>query len=291
MNNRKIQRHWLTAALSALTTLVCAQNKVMVAAHRGDWRSEPENSVRGFLSAVKMGVDIVELDLERSKDGQLIVLHDHTLNRSTTGKGNAGDYTLAELKTFRLRDGLGVPTDNNTIPTLKEVMLALKAKPIMVNLDHSFPYYREAYQVLQETGTLDQALFKSDEPYDTLKVHYPELVGRIRYMVIADLDDPHTKAFIDRYLQEMKPWAFELVFGKDTSTLLKDNAYIRKTGSKIWINALWPILNGGHDDNLAYELDNTKDSWGWLIAHGATVIQTDRPEALIAWLRKKGLHK
>ncbi|HZY35950.1 MAG TPA: glycerophosphodiester phosphodiesterase family protein [Mucilaginibacter sp.] len=263
----------------------------MVAAHRGDWRNEPENSVRGFLSAVKMDVDIVELDLEKSKDGQIIILHDHTLNRSTTGKGKPGDYTLAELKTFRLRDGLGVPTINNTIPTLEEAMLVLKGKPVLVNLDHSFPFYREAYEVLKKTGTLNQALFKSEEPFDTLKAHYPELIGKIRFMAIADLDDPGAKAFINHYLENMKPWAFELIFSKDTSTLLKDNAYIRKTGSKIWINALWPVLNGGHDDNLAYELGNTKESWGWLIAHGATVIQTDRPEALIAWLRKKGLHK
>jgi glycerophosphoryl diester phosphodiesterase len=236
-----------------------------------------------------MGVDIVELDLEKSKDGELIILHDPTLNRSTTGKGKPGDYTLVELKTLRLRDGLGVPTANNTIPTLKEVMLALKGKPVMVNLDHSFPYYRGAYQVLTETGTLSQAIFKSEEPYDTLKKHYPELVSKIRYMAIADLDDPHAKAFINRYLQEMKPWAFELIFSRDTSALLNDNTFIRKTGSRIWINALWPVLNGGHDDNLAYELGDKKNSWGWLIDHGATIIQTDRPAALIAWLRKEAL--
>src|ERR1700749_4160263 len=96
--------------LSISTATACAQNKVMVAAHRGDWRNEPENSVRGFLSAVKMGVDVVELDLEKSKDGEIIILHDHTLTRSTTGRGKPADYTLAELKMFHLRDGLGAPT-------------------------------------------------------------------------------------------------------------------------------------------------------------------------------------
>ena len=264
---------------------------IMVAAHRGDWRNEPENSIRGFLSAVKMGVDIVELDLEKSKDGQIIILHDHTLNRSTTGKGKPSDYTLAELKTLHLRDGLGVPTDNNAIPTLREVMLALKGKPVMINLDHAFPYFREAYHVLQETSTLDQALFKAEEPYDTLKARYPELIGKIRYMAIADLDTSNAKAFINLYLKEMKPWAFEISFSKDTSALLKNNAYIRKTGAKLFVNSLWPDQNGGHDDNRAYELGDTTGSWGWLIAHGFTVIQTDRPEALIAYLRKKGLHR
>jgi glycerophosphoryl diester phosphodiesterase len=291
MNKQKIHSYWIAASFSILSTLVCAQNKVMVAAHRGDWRNEPENSIRGFLSAVKMGVDMVELDLEKSKDGEIIILHDHTLDRSTTGKGKPGQYTLAELKTFHLRDGLHVPTDNNVIPTLREVMLALKGKPVLVNLDHSFPFYREAYQILTETGTLDQALFKSEEPFDTLKAHYPELIGKIRYMAIADLDQPNAKAYIKRYLHEMKPWAFELSFTKDTSQILKDNAFIRKTGAKIWMNGLWPDQNAGHDDNRAYELNDPEGSWGWLIAHGASIIITDRPATMVAWLRKKGLHR
>lgn len=290
MNKHKIKSSCVAAALLLLTTLACAQNKVLVAAHRGDWRNEPENSVRGFLSAAKMGVDIVELDLEKSKDGEIIILHDHTLDRSTTGKGKPGNYTLAQLKTFHLRDGLRVPTDNNVIPTLREVMLALKGKPVMINLDHAFPFFREAYQVLTETGTMDQALFKAEEPYDTLKAHYPELIGKIRYMAIADLDTSNAKAFINQYLKEMKPWAFEISFTKDTSALLTDNAYIRKTGTKLFVNSLWPDQNGGHDDNRAYELGDTEGSWGWLIAHGCTVIQTDRPEALLAYLRKRGLH-
>ena len=67
--------------------LNCDYSSVIVASHRGDWRNFPENSLEAIDNAIKMGVDIVELDVQRTKDGQLILMHDATLNRTTTGKG------------------------------------------------------------------------------------------------------------------------------------------------------------------------------------------------------------
>lgn len=52
--------------------LSCDEKTVMVASHRGDWRNFPENSLEAIESAIKMGVDIVEIDLQRTKDGELI---------------------------------------------------------------------------------------------------------------------------------------------------------------------------------------------------------------------------
>lgn len=267
-----------------------SSNKILVAAHRGDWRNEPENSLRGFLSATALGVDIVELDLKMTKDSQLVIMHDNTINRTTDGKGKPEEYTLAEIKKFKLKNGMGRPSAFNEIPTFKEVMNALKGKPVKVNLDKSYPYWNEAYQVLQQTGTLKQAIFKSEMPYDSLKQRYPNLIGKIVYMPVVMLDKPDAKAWIDKYLSSMKVYAFELVFAKDTSAILKDNSFIRKTGTKVWINSLWASLNGGHDDDTAVELGNTKDSWGWIINHNATIIQTDRPKQLLEFLRKKQLH-
>jgi glycerophosphoryl diester phosphodiesterase len=85
--------------------------------------------------------------------------------------------------------------------------------------------------------------------------------------------------------------AFELIFQKDTSSILAASSFIKEHGSRIWVNALWPSLNGGHDDNLAAEEFNTKDSWDWLIAHGAGILQTDRPALLLKYLRARKLHE
>jgi glycerophosphoryl diester phosphodiesterase len=268
---------------------VFAQNKVMVTAHRGDWRNAPENSLRAFEYAAAMGVDIVELDLNQTKDGVLVIMHDQTLDRTTNGKGKPSDYTLAEIRKFGLRNGLGRVT-RNPVPTFKEVMLALKGKPVMVNLDKSYPYYREAYAVLKETGTLKQAIFKAEVTYPVLRDRYSTLIDSIVFMPIINLDKPEARAVIKEYLQNMKPWAFELNFKSDTSSILKDNRFITKMGSKVWLNSLWASLSAGHDDDLAVEEGNKKDSWEWLINHGATVLQTDRPKELLAYLKFRHLH-
>lgn len=110
-----------------------------MAAHRGDWRNASENSLPAFQYAAAMGADIVELDLKKTKDGEIVILQDVTLDRATNGKGNPTDYTLAELKKLRLKNGLGRVTDN-PIPTLREVMVALKGKAL-VNLDKSYDYF------------------------------------------------------------------------------------------------------------------------------------------------------
>ncbi len=233
---------------------------------------------------------MVELDLKKTKDNAIVIMHDETINRTTNGNGKPADYTLQELKNFRLKNGLGRAT-NNTIPTLKEVMLALKSSAVKVNLDKSYPYYEEAFAILEETGTLQQAVFKAEVPFDSLKKKYPDLINRIAYMPVVDLDKPEAKKNITDYLKNMKPYAFELIFTKDTSAVLHNNSFISKTGSKIWINSLWASLNGGHDDDKAVEEDNKKDSWDWILNCHATIIQTDRPKELLEYLRKKQLHQ
>lgn len=263
--------------------------QVMVAAHRGDWRDAPENSLQGYKLAIDMGVDMVEIDLHKTSDGVIVIMHDGTIDRTTDGKGKVSDYTYEQIEKFHLRNGLGRVT-RNTIRTLEEVMVLAKGK-ILVNLDKSLPYYQEAYDILKKTGTLKQALFKSEAPYAEVHQRYPAILDSITYMAVVNLDKPDAKQVIEDYQKAMKPVAFELNFQKDTSALLTNNKWINTHGSKIWVNSLWASLNGGHEDDLAFEDNNTKDSWDWIINHGATVIQTDHPRELLAYLRKKHLHK
>jgi glycerophosphoryl diester phosphodiesterase len=266
-----------------------SSKNVLVAAHRGDWRNAPENSLQAYQLAINMGVDIIEIDLGKTSDGVIIIMHDQTIDRTTDGKGKPSDYTYAELKKFHLRNGLGRLT-RNTIPTLEEVMILAKGK-VLVNLDKSYSYYKEAFEILKKTGTLEQALFKTEVPYPEIKARYGALLNSITFMAVVDIDKPQAKQVIAEYQQHLKPVAFELNFRADTSSLLKQNQFIIKQGAKIWYNSLWASLNGGHEDDLAAEDGNTKDSWEWLISHGATILQTDRPEALLSYLRKRNLHK
>jgi glycerophosphoryl diester phosphodiesterase len=142
-------------------------SKVQVAAHRGDWRNYADNAIEGIESCIKMGVDMVEIDVAKTKDGHLVLMHDRKVDRTTNGKGLVSELTLAEIKTLRLRNGLGRVTDFQ-IPTFEEAMQAAKGG-LIVNVDKDDEYFDEVYKVLKKTGTVGQAIIKSDKQYEQLR--------------------------------------------------------------------------------------------------------------------------
>ena len=74
-----------------------AQQSVLVVSHRGDWRNAPENSLQAFQNCIDMGVDMVELDLKKTKDGELILMHDGTLDRTTNELNHLTDKSIHVL--------------------------------------------------------------------------------------------------------------------------------------------------------------------------------------------------
>ncbi|WP_182870927.1 glycerophosphodiester phosphodiesterase family protein [Stieleria mannarensis] len=104
----------------------------IVSAHRGGaGPGLPENCIATFAETLKHGYAMLEIDPRVTRDGQVVVLHDATLDRTTTGHGPIKEQTLAELKTLRLKDINGDVTDHQ-IPTLSEVFEWAKGKAILV---------------------------------------------------------------------------------------------------------------------------------------------------------------
>jgi len=91
------------------------------AAHRGGALLWPENSLLAFRNALALGADYIELDVHLSRDGAVVVIHDATLDRTTTGRGPVREHTLAELGALRLRDRGGAVTDE-PVPTLEQAV-------------------------------------------------------------------------------------------------------------------------------------------------------------------------
>ena len=89
--------------------------------HRGARAYEPENTIRSFKKALEIGVDAVELDVRKTKDNRLVVIHDADVKRTTDGKGLVSELTLTEIKTFSTEKG-------EKIPTLKEALDFLDRK-------------------------------------------------------------------------------------------------------------------------------------------------------------------
>ncbi len=104
-------------------------NRIKIIGHRGAAGLEPENTLRSFKKSLALGVDEIELDVLESRDGQIVVIHDDKLDRTTNGHGNVKNFTLAKLKNLNAGKG-------EKIPTLKEVFDLLKKYPkAIVNVE------------------------------------------------------------------------------------------------------------------------------------------------------------
>ena len=77
--------------------------------HRGNPAEHPENTLASFRSAIELGVDMIECDVHLSSDGELVVIHDHTLERTTDGQGMVLQHTLAALRELDAGGGERVP--------------------------------------------------------------------------------------------------------------------------------------------------------------------------------------
>ncbi|MBP2071132.1 glycerophosphoryl diester phosphodiesterase [Thermoanaerobacterium butyriciformans] len=109
--------------------------KPLVIAHRGDSRNAPENTLISFKKALEMGVDGIELDVQLTKDGQLVVIHDERVDRTTDGIGYVKDFTLKELKMLDAGIKFDKKFAGERIPTLFEVFELIKYKNLIVNIE------------------------------------------------------------------------------------------------------------------------------------------------------------
>ena len=257
---------------------------VLVVAHRGDWRNAPENSLQAIENCINMGVDVVEIDVRRTLDENFVLMHDSTLDRTTTGQGPVEEHTLEELRLLRLRNGQGRPT-RHSIPTLHEALHLAKGS-ILLNLDKCENYLSEVNAIVSETGMKKQVILKSKEPFQSLD---PAFVGSLEdtiFMPVINLDLEDASEHLREYEKHMKPYAYELVFQHSESLDRKLVNKLRARGARIWVNTLWPKLCAGHEDDRA--VDDPDGSYGWVLDTRASIIQTDRPALLIEYLKKAG---
>ncbi len=139
-----------------------------VYAHRGYSGKYPENTMLAFRKAVEeAGTDGVEMDVQLSRDGEVVIIHDETLDRTTNGSGHVGDYTLAELKKLDATKTFAGQFDKQEIPTFEEFCDWLKGAGILANVElkNSVVYYPElekkCIDIIRKYGVEKQIIFSS----------------------------------------------------------------------------------------------------------------------------------
>ncbi len=99
--------------------------QTIITAHRGGAGLMPENSLAAFENAIRLGADMVEFDVHLTRDREIVVIHDATLDRTTTGSGLVADHGLTELRAITL-----IGTDDEPVPTLDDVIGLLAPSPL-----------------------------------------------------------------------------------------------------------------------------------------------------------------
>lgn len=121
-------------------------------AHRGSSGTHPENTLAAFKATAKLPVHGVEFDVHMTKDRELVVIHDETINRTSNGTGFIKDMTLAELKEFDFGSWFSPKFKQEAIPTLREVLYIYKDTHHHLNIELKsdvFPYEGMEQEVLQ----------------------------------------------------------------------------------------------------------------------------------------------
>ena len=263
---------------------------IAVISHRGDWRNYPENSIPAIESIIRMGVDMMELDVKMTKDSVMVLMHDKTINRMTNGKGLVSDFTYDSLMTFNMKRAHNVTTDSIKVPTLRQAFECCKDR-ILINVDHAHNYYKEIVELAEEMGMTGQVLMKGKKSIDQVAADMAPYKNNLLYMPIIDINkEKGQQLFYDYVNRGVVPMAFEVCWQENGEEMEKCVAEIKKMGSKLWVNTFWPSVCGGfgNDDDAALDAVDPADVYGQYVEMGASLIQTDRPELLIKYLESIG---
>jgi len=149
-----------------------AKFSIMVIAHRGFSGAAPENTLAAFQKGIEIGSDMIELDVHLSRDGEIVVIHDETLERTTNGKGMVADQTLQDLKRLDAGSSFGPAFAGEKIPILREVLDLAKGR-VLVNIEIKNPTHQrysitelaeKTLREVEKAGMIDKIIFSSFNP-------------------------------------------------------------------------------------------------------------------------------
>lgn len=139
------------------------REEILVAGHRGMKALYPENTLFSMGKALRAGVDMIETDLNRTKDGEIVLLHDLRVDRTTTGSGPVGSMTLKELKSLDAGSPFSPEYRGLAVPTLREFCAFLRTWPeLLLNIefkDYARETMDEAVSILGQEGLLGRCVF------------------------------------------------------------------------------------------------------------------------------------
>jgi len=237
--------------------------KTAIFAHRGETTRYPENTLEAFSAAVEMGADGIELDVQLSKDGEIVVAHDSCLERVSDGTGHVNDHTLKELKSLDFSKTL--PGKVCRIPTLSEVFSLVRPSALSINVElkNTERLYPELPQKLlalaKEYEMEERVIYSSFNHYSLMHIKKLNPAAKIGLLYEFGMIDP---------------WVYANYVKADA---IHPHYYV--------IAALPETLKHCHDNGLmvnVWTVDDP-DAIKFMLKCGVDTIITDKPDIAAAF--------
>lgn len=249
----------------SITASLERKDYVQICAHRGYWKDAPENSVKAISLAIEKTIDMIEVDVRVTKDGEMVLMHDATIDRTTNGTGKVSELSYKELLLYNLLHE-GELTEEK-IPLFKDVLSAARGK-IYIDIDVKKSDYKKVYDLVKRYGMISQVLFTA---YDVATANKMVSLDKkvVLLPVIYEMQD------LKNYLTVVKPLPVAQFNSKAFTDEILGEA--SKNGVAIFKNI---YIN----TNITPTSDSYKQVKAFLEKKG-NVIQTDYPVELKDFLK------
>ena len=232
--------------------------KTLVWGHRGAASCAPENTLESFALAESQGADGIELDIQLSRDGQIVVCHDETLDRVSSGSGNVKDHTLAELKALEFNK-THPEYAHARIPTLQEVYELVRPTRMLINVELKTGVYHydgivdKVLELTAAEGMEDRVIYSSFNHYSLVELKKKNPAVRTGLLYSDQAIDVHTYARKVVGADALHPALYHM----------QDLAYVKKAHALGLATRVWTV-----DEELYIKM---------LLQMGVEGIITNRP--------------
>lgn len=249
-------------------SLPSSKHHFIVIAHRGDHTNAPENTLAAYQHTIEDGADFVEIDLRTTKDNQLVIMHNATIDHMTGNTGEIKDFNFNALRAIKVREALHPEWGSHLIPTFKEVLQLCKGK-INIYLDFKDASVEQTYKEIVAAGMENNIVVYINEP------HQFDEWGTIAPNMPLMISLPKAIKTKPEMLQLLSTFNIDILDGDYTEYNAETVLAAKEKQVPIWAD----IQSAGEGPV----------QWNAALSIGLAGLQTDHPKALIDFLIAKGI--
>ena len=266
-----------------------AKERRLIVAHRGvSGGNIPCNTLAAYEIALRQGTDMIEIDVEMSADGKLIIFHPGMEPIHLWCAERLTRMTAEEISHLRYVNFDRNPTQFG-IATLDEVLEQFGNR-CLINVDKFWGHPKEIYEAIRRHGMIDRVVVKSALNEKVLSV-LEEVAPDVPFMPIVRDTHPEHENLMRRKINYI---GAEVLFREESAEVASPAFLDRmhRDGKLVWANAIIynyrEQLSAGHSDDRSLTGDPA-DGWGWLAKRGFDLIQTDWPLMMREYLESENL--